>query len=376
RLMTEPYRTWTRRFVWGAFIIWGVILLSKSVPYYVYFDLGISAFAKGDFLKAEDLLTEAMRECGSFGDSDRRYKNCALVLANLYSNQCRYRQAEKLYNEVLRYYLRRNNPDTREVADVLEDRAFACLREQKLPEAKKLLSDALSIRQKLDGIGKPSTAVAIHALAQVSQLSGDFKQAGELYNQAASIWTRAGSRFSSQLKACYFDLYMLSLAEKNGDSAGRYKNLCTAVAAKPPRDLRRQVMHLAFLLVSQLMASNAETAAANQQQVEKEEVVPSGLSYLRACKLLPLEGSRDTQKILIEYAFEGEPDETGYLPVALVGRRFRFPSGQPMVSEQFAFNLEIGVNPMSLRPVVAKIDGGLRHKLKPVRRVGGKRTAN
>ena len=111
-------------------------------------------------------------------------------LAQLYSFQGKYEEAEPLYIQALQ--LRKqlqgvNHPDT---ATSLNNLAQLYSFQGKYEEAEPLYIQALQLRKQLQGVNHPDTATSLNNLASLYESQGKYEEAERLYIQALDIVER------------------------------------------------------------------------------------------------------------------------------------------------------------------------------------------
>jgi signal transduction histidine kinase len=72
--------------------------------------IGLCYFRLGDFQKAEQTLSQALKEKNELGD-EQGYHECLGGLANVYLAQGRFTESQAMHEECLRFFVGENNPD-------------------------------------------------------------------------------------------------------------------------------------------------------------------------------------------------------------------------------------------------------------------------
>jgi tetratricopeptide (TPR) repeat protein len=151
--------------------------------------LGIIAFKRGDYDKAETLYTQSL---AIYTELDDRagMANVWGCLGNIASKRCDYDKAEVLYNQSL------------EVLTETGDRAtmatiWGCLgdiasRRGNYDKAVALYNQSLAIYTELDN--RAGMATSIGCLGDIARLWRDYDKAESLYNQALTVRTELGDR--------------------------------------------------------------------------------------------------------------------------------------------------------------------------------------
>jgi len=109
------------------------------------------------------------------------------VLAELYTAQGKYAEAEQRFQDALRISEQQLGPEHPDVATSLNGLAKLYRHQGKYEQAEAFYERALAIREQSLGTNHPDTAELLHGLAKLLQDQGEHKQAEALYVRALNI---------------------------------------------------------------------------------------------------------------------------------------------------------------------------------------------
>jgi tetratricopeptide (TPR) repeat protein len=111
-------------------------------------------------------------------------------LANIYREQGKYAQAQALFGQILQISRRVLGPENAHTLDCMDRLAEVYYRQGKYPQAEALGGQVLDIRRRVLGAEHPYTTVSMSDLANVYLRQGKFGQAEDLYSQTLEIRRR------------------------------------------------------------------------------------------------------------------------------------------------------------------------------------------
>ena len=126
---------------------------------------GETALQRGQYEQAEKIFSAAVHKAEEFGLHDRRVAVTLAHLAQAYSAQGKFVEAEPVYLEALKIYQDVHGENHLDVAAMLNNLGVLHRKHGQYADAQRLLTRALSIKEKLLGTDHPEVALALSNLA-------------------------------------------------------------------------------------------------------------------------------------------------------------------------------------------------------------------
>jgi PAS domain S-box-containing protein len=176
-------------------IVWLVLYAANAFGANQTWETTMSAakdsFQKGEYLKAENLLNNALDKTKRFKETDPRLIITYGNLALLYQNQGNFPQAENFYRQILSLRGKTLSENDPQIAKDLNNLATVLSAQGRYAAAEEQLQKALTINEQAYGKGHPSVAINLNNLASIYYLEGKPAQAETLYLQALEIQKKA-----------------------------------------------------------------------------------------------------------------------------------------------------------------------------------------
>ncbi|MBK9997968.1 MAG: tetratricopeptide repeat protein [Nitrospira sp.] len=147
---------------------------------------GETALQRGQYEQAEKCSLPP-HKAEEFGLYDRRVAVTLAHLAQAYSAQGKFVEAEPVYLEALKIYQDVYGETHLDVAAMLNNLGVLHRKHGQYADAQRLLTRALSIKEKLLGTDHPEVALALSNLAAMYLAQGDGEQAGALFARALAV---------------------------------------------------------------------------------------------------------------------------------------------------------------------------------------------
>jgi tetratricopeptide (TPR) repeat protein len=365
RLMMAEERRFIRRFVWTVFLLWGVVVAARSVPYYCFMSAARDAANRGRFVEAEQLFTLALHEADQFGAlSDLRERHALIALADVLACELKLGPAERLYKRALDIECSgtRENLYSSEIEYKL---ASVLFRQGQYAEARNYLERALGVRSKLLGPKHYLAATTRFALARTLRRLGDVQGAENLYVLALKNWPEATARDKAALAVCLRDYAtFLSLSNRNEES----KNLllrADAIDVPVLTNVQRDFQQFAYLVTFHILDADCKTFSNSKEDLLDGELAPSAVKQLQQDRRFPatypelLSQERDlnakgqTDEIEFFYVEQGKPDAAGLIPMQVAGMMRILQNGNVVEKRKFLLKYTVGLGTKSKTPVVA-----------------------
>ena len=174
---------------------------------------GDAALQRGQYQEAEQIFSAAVRKAEEFGLHDRRVAVTLAHLAQTYSAQGKFVEAEPVYLEALKIYQDVHGENHLDVAAMLNNLGVLHRKHGQYADAQRLLTRALSIKEKLLGPDHLEVALALSNVAAMHLAQGD-------WDSAAKLLARALALRETQLRPDHPDL-----AKNLDDYAGALRRL-------------------------------------------------------------------------------------------------------------------------------------------------------
>lgn len=145
---------------------------------------GDAALQRGQYPEAERIFTAAVHKAEEFGLHDRRVAVTLAHLAQTYSAQGKFVEAEPLYLEALKIYQDVHGENHLDVAAMLNNLGVLHRKHGQYADAQRLLTRALSIKEQLLGPDHLEVALALSNLAAMHLAQGDWEPAARLLARA------------------------------------------------------------------------------------------------------------------------------------------------------------------------------------------------
>ena len=152
---------------------------------------GAEALEQGNYAEAERQFLAAVQESENFAPQDPVLAMSLNNLAEAYRAQGKYAQAEPLYRRALSIdekVLGLGHPDT---ATDLNNLATLYFNQDRYAEAEPLYQRSLAIREKVLGPEDPNVASCLNNLAGLYQAQGQYAEAEPLLQRSLAIWEKA-----------------------------------------------------------------------------------------------------------------------------------------------------------------------------------------
>jgi tetratricopeptide (TPR) repeat protein len=141
--------------------------------------------------EAEQYFLQASAQAEKLPPGDPRQLGALEQLADIYVQEGRLADAERLQKHILALAEMGGGPDSPQVADVLGNMAMGNLFRNNLPAAQEYAERALRIRELTPGNADPSLLTAVDLLASVYSASKQYGKAEPLYNRALALAVEA-----------------------------------------------------------------------------------------------------------------------------------------------------------------------------------------
>lgn len=152
-----------------------------------YYEAGVQAFQRGQFLGAEKLFQAAIQQAELHQIKDPLIIKCIDQLASIYQKQQKYIKAEPLYQRLLALQEERFGADHQDIILSLHNLANVFIAQAKYFEAEECYCKSINIIENNVGPGHLSLAVTLRKLAQIYSLQRMYKDAEPLLCRAIKI---------------------------------------------------------------------------------------------------------------------------------------------------------------------------------------------
>ena len=143
-------------------------------------------------LRVVTLLERGVKEVRSLNRDPAIQADLYQTLATVYQSFGKFDQAEPLMNSALQIRKSVFGPDSQETADALLHLGLLRYDQGRLPDAERLIRDALAMGRRHIPASDPAVARALSALGKVLEDAGDYQKAIEVLQDAARIQSAKG----------------------------------------------------------------------------------------------------------------------------------------------------------------------------------------
>ncbi len=148
---------------------------------------GESALQRGQYQEAEQIFFAAVQKAEVFGRHDRRVAVTLAHLAQAYSAQAKFVEAEPIYLEALKIYQDVHGENHLDVAAMLNNLGVLHRKHGQYADAQRLLTRALAIKEALLGPDHLEVALALSNLAAMHLAQSDWGPAVTLLARALAV---------------------------------------------------------------------------------------------------------------------------------------------------------------------------------------------
>ena len=168
---------------------WLVFLALSCTPqtWDAAMEAGEAALQRKQYQEAEQIFSAAVHKAEAFGLHDRRVAVTLARLAQAYTAQGKYVEAEPVYLEALRIYQEVHGENHLDVAAMLNNLGVLHRKHGQYADAQRLLTRALSIKEQLLGPDHLDVALALSNLAAMHLAQGDWEPAAKLLARALTV---------------------------------------------------------------------------------------------------------------------------------------------------------------------------------------------
>ena len=162
---------------------WSALLLVAAVScgqptWDAAMQAGETAMQQGRYREAERIFSTAVRKAEEYGPHDRRVAVTLAHLAQAYSAQEKFVEAEPVYLEALKIYQDVHGENHLDVAAMLNNLGVLHRKHGQYADAQKLLMRALAIKEQLLGPSHLEVALALSNLAALHVAQGEIGSNG------------------------------------------------------------------------------------------------------------------------------------------------------------------------------------------------------
>ena len=195
---------------------------------------GEAAMQRGNYAEAERIFAVAVTRAEEAGLQDRRVAVTLSRLAQAYSSQGKYVEAEPVYLRALEIYQTVHGEEHLDVAATLNNLGVIHRMHGQYADAQRLLMRALHIKEKVLGTDHLDVALGLTNLATMYVSQGHYDQAAPLFRRAISIReTQLGSDHPDVAKTLEEYAALLRKSDQSA-AAADVEMRAKAIRAKPP----------------------------------------------------------------------------------------------------------------------------------------------
>ena len=193
------------------------------------------AFMKGDYEKAEKLLTASLNKTKKFEKTDYRLTITYSNLGLINQIQKKYSRAETYYTKSLNIKRKTLPPNDPSLAREINNLATIMVAQGKYSEAEELMKEALSINEKAFGKDDPTVATNLGNLATIYAMQGDYPKAEKLFLRALEIREQALGPNHQEVGIILMNLAQVYRFEKKDSQAEPLMKRAAAIMEKQPK---------------------------------------------------------------------------------------------------------------------------------------------
>ncbi len=145
------------------------------------------ALQQGEYREAEQIFTVAVHKAEKFGRQDRRMAVTLAHLAQTYSAQGKFVEAEPLYLEALKIYQDMYGENHLDVAAMLNNLGVLHRKHGQYADAQRLLTRALAIKEQILGPDHLEVALALSNLAAMHLAQGNWAPGATLLGRSLAV---------------------------------------------------------------------------------------------------------------------------------------------------------------------------------------------
>jgi TonB family protein len=251
----------------------------------------VQLFELGKFKEALPLAKRVLqiRE-QQFGVEDPRVRTAVMNLAEIYIAMGKPSDAEPLYERLVKSY-EKTSPGDPELATILDRLALVQHAHGNIGKAEELYRASLEVREKAWGANHDRTRIGVFHLAELYQLTGDYKKAEPLYQRLLSMhessptakraydeeWMEAVDRYACLLRKTK------RAAEADELEKRKYRGAEAGLPSTPDNDARDKILNgMAISLPKPAYPPEARAARASGE-VKVRVFIDERGRVLRAC---------------------------------------------------------------------------------------------
>lgn len=348
-------RRWMRRMVAAIFLLWAVLIASRSMAYYCYMSAAARAMAGGEYIKAEGLMSLAMKEATKFDHRDLRYRHCLERQGDLYLAESEFDLAERAYSELL-YPA---GPGRRMIgpgdARILYQLAAVEYRKNNIPKTESLLLQALAFRERNRDGNPGELARTLYSLGRVYAHDRQPGTAARFFENAIAAFQKAPSSYRYLHADCLREY--AAFLQKNGNpqkSPGLIAR-ANALSSEPNAFSHKEIAEFAFLVTWQILDACSGRLTAEEHAYLEEAATPQAMRQLRAAGILthpmapspmprPLNNKRKLQNVDFVIAQQLPVEPGGFIPYDIAGLMEATTMDGRVAKSFFRFNYLIGTH--------------------------------
>lgn len=164
-----------------------VASLPQDSTWDTYVNVGERSYQNGDYVEAEELLSQAVQEAESFGEADARLSRSMTSLGKCYLDLSWWEKAESLFNRALKLREKVAGLASPEVAEVSQYLGLLKQHQKLYGVAEELFKRALGIFEKSAGASSKAVAEVLNNLGKNFYLQDDNASAEPLFKRALAI---------------------------------------------------------------------------------------------------------------------------------------------------------------------------------------------
>ena len=175
----------------------------------------VELFGRAKYSEALPLAKRVlqMRE-REFGSEDPRVRTAVMNVAEIYLAMGKHLDAEPLYERLVKSY-EKTSPGDPELATILDRLALVHYAQRNTGKAEEFYRASLEVREKAWGANHPNTSLGVFHLAELYQLTGEYKKAEPLYQRLLSIYESPSNPSNDEAWQEIVDRYACLLTKTN-----------------------------------------------------------------------------------------------------------------------------------------------------------------
>jgi tetratricopeptide (TPR) repeat protein len=220
---------------------------------------GLNAASANDYVKAEQIFQQALKEAERFGPDDARVGTTINTLGLVYRSEKKYGEAEAEYRHALTILEKAYGDDSIEAGNVNFNLATIMFDQGHQPSAMPFLQRALPVYEAMLGPDSLKTASVLCMIGDSFRVSKDFKGAEDPLRRCADIRESNGGMQNSELADALQSLALTYQGE------GKY------ALAEPRFTLAEKIREKTLGITSPLLAQTMEDHAALLRQMGRDK---------------------------------------------------------------------------------------------------------